>query len=286
MSWVEIDREACTDCGICYKRCPQCYSREDGHVTAHADALCCNLCGHCVSLCPTGAITHHRMDMDNFAEIERAAEIDTGEFLRLIRQRRSHRVFLKKPVPQDALETLVEAVRYSPTGSNVQGVGLIVLQDPDRVQTLSNLTVDFFEDSRPAVEAEIQKVRDRGEEPDAYALRLLEIGKRASAARAAGIDSIFHKAPVVMIFHSVTPTSTPKDNCVIAAQTVVLTAMTLGLGTCYIGLFEMAANIYPPLMKALDLPPNHLVLSVLILGWPRLKYQRVVDRLPLDVRWE
>jgi len=285
MSWVEIDQEACTNCRLCYNRCPRCFSRTGDRITVAADALCCNLCGHCVALCPTGAITHHRMDMDNFPEIGPAAQIDTGEFLRMIRQRRSQRVFLKKPVPKEVLDTLVEAVRYCPTGSNVQGVGLVILQNPDRIRTLSNLTVDFFEAGRGAMEAEIQKVRDQGGEPLAYALRMLEIGKRAVEARAAGIDPIFHRAPIVMIFHSVVPTSMPKDNCVIAAQTVVLTAMTLGLGTCYIGLFEMAANIFPPLIRELDLPPSHQVLSVLILGWPKVKYQRVVDRLPVAVRW-
>jgi nitroreductase/NAD-dependent dihydropyrimidine dehydrogenase PreA subunit len=285
MSWVEIDQESCTNCRLCLNRCPRCFSRTGDRITVAADALCCNLCGHCVALCPTGAITHHRMDMDNFPEIGPAAQIDTGEFLRMIRQRRSQRVFLKKPVPKEVLDTLVEAVRYCPTGSNVQGVGLVILQNPDRIRTLSNLTVDFFEASRGAMEAEIQKVRDQGGKPDDYTLRMLEIGKRAVEARAAGIDPIFHRAPIVMIFHSVVPTSTPKDNCMIAAQTVVLTAMTLGLGTCYIGLFEMAANIFPPLIRELDLPPSHQVLSVLILGWPKVKYQRVVDRLPVAVRW-
>lgn len=88
-----------------------------------------------------------------------------------------------------------------------------------------------------------------------------------------------------MIFHSVSPTSTPKDNCVIAAQTVTLASMTLGLESCYIGLFEAAANAYSPLIEELALPANHQVLSVLILGYARMKYFRTVDRKPIPVRW-
>ncbi|MBW2623051.1 MAG: hypothetical protein JRD68_09120 [Deltaproteobacteria bacterium] len=59
----------------------------------------------------------------------------------------------------------------------------------------------------------------------------------------------------------------------------------MGLESCYIGLFEPAANAYPLLIEELALPANHQVLSVLILGYPRMKYLRTVDRKPIPVRW-
>ncbi len=105
-------------------------------------------------------------------------------------------------------------------------------------------------------------------------------------AKELGIDPILHKAPVVLIFHSPPNPSTPKDDCVIAAQTVVLGAMTMGLGTCYIGLLTNAALNYPPVQKALDLPPGNTVHSVLVLGYPRLKFHKAVDRKPLTIQWE
>jgi nitroreductase len=81
-------------------------------------------------------------------------------------------------------------------------------------------------------------------------------------------------------------TSTPKDNCVIASTTAALTARTMGLEACYIGLMEFAANSDPALLKALDLPRGHLVYSIIILGYPKLKFLRAVDRKPMEARWE
>ena len=65
-----------------------------------------------------------------------------------------------------------------------------------------------------------------------------------------------------------------------------VTAMTMGLETCYIGLFEAAARNYPPVIENLSLPSGNDVCSVLILGYPRMKYHRTVDRKPIEVRWE
>jgi hypothetical protein len=49
---------------------------------------------------------------------------------------------------------------------------------------------------------------------------------------------------------------------------------------------EFAANGYPALAQALDLPSGHQVYSIIILGYPKLKFLRAVDRKPMDVRWE
>jgi len=228
------------------------------------------------------------MDMDNFIEVAKAVPITPDDFMQLVRRRRSHRNFKKKPVEREALETLIEASRYSPTGSNVQSVEIIVVQDPDYIKKLSDLAVDFFDESIKAAEAQAEKMKAAGEElPEDFkaALATLQSRKTFVEAKSLGFDPIFHKAPAVMIFHSISPTSTPKDNCVIAAQTVTLAAMTLGLESCYIGLFESAANAYPPLIAELALPKNHQVLSVLILGYPRMKYLRTVDRKPIPVQW-
>ena len=65
-----------------------------------------------------------------------------------------------------------------------------------------------------------------------------------------------------------------------------LTARTMGLEATYIGLFEMAAKMYQPLADELRLPSGHEVYSVLILGYPNLKFYRTVDRKSIKTRWE
>ncbi len=144
MNWVTIDQEKCNGCGICARRCPRCYTNNDGVITVQADEECCNLCGHCVALCKTSAITHSRMDMDNFPPVGAPVHLEADDFIRLVRQRRSYRAYKSKAVPRQDLEKLMEMCRYCPTGSNLQTVQIKIITDRGKIKNLSDLTVDYF----------------------------------------------------------------------------------------------------------------------------------------------
>ena len=289
MSWVSVDQDKCTSCGLCVTRCVRCFTDHDGEILADANADNCNLCGHCVALCPTSAIEHHQMDMSGFVEYAQTAAIDTTTFIQFLRERRSHRHFKDKPVSRKTLETLVDICRYAPTGSNVQDVEIIVTRDQEKIKLYSDLTIDCFLTLVEPAREKLQELEAAGKQDTNEYLfyqRNMERGRLFELARNAGFDPILHKAPAVMVFHSPSITSTPKDNGVIASTTAALTARTMGLEACYIGLMEFAANGYAPLTQALDLPQGHQVYSIIILGYPKLKYLRAVDRKPMAVRWE
>jgi nitroreductase len=169
-------------------------------------------------------------------------------------------------------------------------VEIKVIQAPDRVALFSDLTVDYFMSMIEQVEGQVEKLEAEGKEvPEELgtwyetALRYKPMGE----ARKLGMDVVFRKAPCVMVFHSSPQNATtPKDDCVIAAQTVSMLARTMKLETCYIGLFNAAANAHPLVTEELGLPPGHKVYSVLILGYPKLRYLRAVDRKPIEVTWE
>jgi nitroreductase/NAD-dependent dihydropyrimidine dehydrogenase PreA subunit len=289
MSWVSVEQDKCTSCGLCVTRCVRCFADNDGEITADANADNCNLCGHCVALCPTSAIEHHQMDMNGFVEYTRKASIDTATFIQFLRERRSHRHFKDKPVSRQTLDMLIDICRYAPTGSNVQDFEIIVTRDQEKIKQYSDLTIDCFMTLIEPARKKLQALKAAGKQDTDefnFCQRNLDRGKLFDLARNAGFDPILHKAPAVMIFHSPSITSTPKDNCVIASTTAALTARTMGLEACYIGLMEFAANSDPALVQALDLPQGHLVYSIIILGYPKLKFLRAVDRKPMEVRWE
>jgi nitroreductase/NAD-dependent dihydropyrimidine dehydrogenase PreA subunit len=289
MSWVTIDQELCNGCGICARRCPRCFTNKDGVISVQADEECCNLCGHCVALCKPAAITHSRMDMDNFPTVGEPVRWEADEFIRLVRQRRSYRAYKTKAVPRQDLEKLIEMGRYCPTGSNLQTVQIKIITNREKIIDLSHLTVEYFMEMINQVDKKITEMTRQGKKITkelAEQKFFVDRYRRLGMAKELGIDPILHNAPVVLIFHSPPNPSTPKDDCVIAAQTVVLGAMTMGLGTCYIGLLTNAALNYPPVQKALDLPPGNMVHSILVLGYPRLKFHKAVDRKPLTVQWE
>jgi nitroreductase len=226
--------------------------------------------------------------MDNFIELDENIKIKTDDFIDLIRRRRSHRRFTDKPVSREVLDKLVDVCRYAPTGSNVQNVEILVLQDPKKIKKLSDLTLESFEKAKVMLEQRVKALKEKGlEVPGSmqYSLDVLRMRNQRMMSREPGRDTVFHKAPVVWIFHSPEATSAPKDNGVIASTTVALTAMTMGLESTYIGIFEMAAS-YRPIVEELNLPPGHKIFSVLIMGYPAWTYHRTVDRKPIKVRFE
>ena len=239
MSWVTIDQEKCTQCGTCVERCARCYSEKDGVIIVNAGEGTCNLCGHCVSLCPADAITHLKMDMNRFVDISEPTEIESQTFMNFIKERRSHRHFQDKPIPKKDLETLVDIGRYAPTGSNVQNTEIILYTDREKISKISDLTGEYFRWIEERVKKKLSRLEAEGnKDTDEYhfAARSLGMADRFAESKAAGRDQLFYDAPCVMMFHSPEQTSTPKDNAVLIAHTIALAARTMGIETCYIGI--------------------------------------------------
>ena len=181
---------------------------------------------------------------------------------------------------------LVDVCRYAPTGSNAQSVEVLIITDRQKIRRLSELSVDYFRQIMLRVEEEVAELEASGKEmpPELImARRRIPMTRRHVAAWEAGRDPILRGAPAVLIFHSTPNSSTPKDDCVIAAHTVTLTAMTMGLETCYIGLLEKAAEGSPAVLEAINLPPGNKLYSVLIAGYPKFQFMRTIARKPIRV---
>ncbi|HUJ68885.1 MAG TPA: nitroreductase family protein [Syntrophorhabdales bacterium] len=286
---VSIDYDKCTGCSLCVQISPRCFSKTDDLVTPLVDEASCVLCGHCIAVCPTEALTHHVMDMGNFLDVSDRPLIDSADFIQFIRERRTHRAFLDKKIPKEQLRTLIDVIRYAPTGHNDQTVEIILVENPERRKKLSDLAVDYMAGGLKEVEKKLEEMKTSGKGAPAKMAELEDWAgflRMLVQTRDAGFDPIFYEASAVAIFHSPMASVTPKDNCVIASTTMGLLARTFGLETTYIALFEAAAKGYKPLRDELRLPDGHEVLSVIILGYPKVPYLRTVDRKAIKTRWE
>jgi nitroreductase len=258
-------------------------------VEGFADETNCNLCGHCIAVCPENAVLHQKLSQDEFTKIdEESGQIDADAFIEFLKARRSHRNFLPRKVPDDIFARLFEAARQAPTGSNTQDVQVLVIRDRDKIEKLVDLTMRYYRQLIVRVEKKVEKLTKAGKPipPDLqWAKRRNPRYMQSIQIRESGKDSIFRGAQTVLVFHSRPQSSTPKDNCVIAAHTVVLTAMTLGIGSCYMGLFEDTCNHDPRVVKELHLPEGNRVYSALALGYPKYVFLRTVYRKPLAIQW-
>jgi ferredoxin len=106
----------------------------------------CIECGHCVAVCPTGALQHTGLPQEPFLpapkRLPSAALIDG-----FLRSRRSVREFKKEPPAKAILEALLDVARRAPTASNSQKLHWIVVNDAAKVRALSEETANWLRTS-------------------------------------------------------------------------------------------------------------------------------------------
>ncbi|MEM3486375.1 MAG: nitroreductase family protein, partial [Candidatus Methanomethyliaceae archaeon] len=87
----------------------------------------CNRCGHCVAVCPTGALKHSDIPVEDCPPIKPELIINDEQAVQFLRSRRSIRAYKDKPVEEGKIRRLIEITRYAPTGGNGQLVEWLVL---------------------------------------------------------------------------------------------------------------------------------------------------------------
>ena len=73
--------------------------------------------------------------------------------------------------------------------------------------------------------------------------------------------------------------------CTLAVSYVDLMAQSMGLGTCWAGFFNAAANLWPPMNEALGLPEGHASFGAMMIGYPAFTYARIPLRKEARITW-
>ena len=282
---ITIDADKCKKDGLCVRVCPWVFEQADkATVPTVAFPGDCILCGHCVAVCSTGALTLHLMDRENFPPIDTAEALAPETLHHLLRMRRSVRQYKSEPVPRERLEALLDAARYAPTGHNARNLCYIVVQDPGLIHSLSAMIVH-----------KMQRDLKRADDPDALAA--LDPGEASRLKRVRpdyqvmvsawekGEDPILYHAPVLVVIHAPRKTPTPVEDATLAASHLMLMAEACGLGTCLIGWFYHAASRDEAIRERLGIPPTDDVYMAITLGYPAVRFRRLVDRPKPAIHW-
>ena len=266
-----VDREKCNRDKICVEACGLIeMGKADLVPTLIADAeeLCTN-CGHCVAVCPTGALALRSMGPADCPQIKEELLIGLEQADQFLRSRRSIRNYKEKPVERDKLSKLIQASSYAPSAHNARPVHLLVIEDRKEVRRLSGLVVDWMRLTIKEAPALAKTVHfDRG-------VALWDEGK----------DPICHNAPHLIIAHAAESARLARVDCILALAYAELIAPPLGLGTTWAGYVMTATSFYPPLTEALNLPEGHKCFGVIMVGYPKLKFVRMPLRNPPAVEW-
>lgn len=204
-----------------------------------------------------------------------------------IRQRRSIRKFLDKPVSDEIILELLEAARLAPSGSNRQPWRFIVVTDPSERARLRQICLDqAFVEQAPVVfvccadlTAYAQPSRlKRSQEFVAAGVTETLSGRFADPELRAALLNM--PDPDLGIF-----VAAAVANSYIAIEHMVLTATALGLGSCWVG----ALGSEGELNTMFGLPKTTVVAAVLPVGYsattppprPRISLSEILLR-PLD----
>jgi nitroreductase/NAD-dependent dihydropyrimidine dehydrogenase PreA subunit len=273
MSLFTIDQKKCKRDGMCVKECPAqiiILTEKDAFPTLmeNSEEACIN-CGHCVAVCPHGALTLNTMSPNECPGIQNDLLPGAGQIRQFLMARRSIRFYKNRIVARDILEELIDTARYAPTGSNKQQVQWTVFENPSEVNRLASMVIDWSRFMLPLM-------------PDLTMVKKME---RRIAAWDKGSDSILRDAPNLIAVHSQADLPFAEADCVIALSYLELYAYAKGLGTCWAGYLTAAANFHEPLAQALGLPKGHKCFGAMMLGYPQYKYTRIPKRNAPVVTW-
>ena len=276
MSFISINDEKCNRCGICVTECPErVIEMVDAgsvpSVTEFGKDLCIQ-CGHCVAVCPEAAFNLEIMTAEQCAPMNPDLLISLEQMEHHILHRRSVRTYKKKPVPREILQRLIETARYAPTAKNLQPVHWLVVEDREEVHRLGSLVIDWM------------RAMLSGENEPLFTEFMM---KQIVGDWEKGGDWICRNAPHMIVAHGPNdlPIPASASGCAIALTTLELAAPAFGLGACWAGYFNTAANNYLPLRKALDLPKSHDPHGAMMVGYPTYKFHRIPLRKENKIRW-
>ena len=277
MAQIRVDPEKCTACGTCSTACPAIFILE-GEKVRTFDEEHCTLCGHCLALCPVDAITIQELDPEEFSDLPKDLKISPETLAVFLRSRRSCRVFADKEVSRQALEKLIDMARYAPSGHNSQNFEFMVINKRQMVQTLAQRTAVFYGNLYKMLTA-----------PGVNVPPWLQTHMRGFRLNweyyQAGKDRIFRNAPALIVIHALAENSSSAQNCHLAMAHIILQAHAMGLGTCINGYFTTAAERDPSIVKELEIPKENKIFTCCTVGYPVLKFKKLVQRRPPSVRW-
>jgi len=273
MALLTVDPEKCARDGICVAECPakivELADKESFPSLIEGGEEYCINCGHCVVVCPRGALSLETMAPEECLPVQRALLPSAEQVDHFLKSRRSIRSYKKQPVNEELLRTLIDVARYAPTGHNSQTVHWLVIDGFDQVKALAALVVDWM---RTAIDAN---------EEIAQWLHF----DRVVAAWERGTDRILRGAPHLLIAHGPEDFPPTQTSCTIALTHLELSAYAHGLGACWAGYFHRAAVVYEPMQKALALPKGHVTCGAMMIGNPKYKFHRIPLRNNARIAW-
>ncbi|KAA0003741.1 MAG: nitroreductase family protein [Thermoplasmata archaeon] len=180
-----------------------------------------------------------------------------NEIIKCIKERRSIRNFEEKKLPEDVIESIIEAGKYAPSPENRQPWRFIVVTNRQKIKELSG---EIKKQIKKILKNKWKWQRRYPELKEADTLLFLKVVANSSK------DIIFYDAPAV-IFIITKPLVFNIEACSCAAQNMMLAAWSMSVGSCWIG-FAKFLELNKEIMQDIGVPEGYVIASCLAFGYP------------------
>lgn len=289
---IQFNHETCTQCGLCAEVCPNriLYSDESGKLATHAELVeLCFECAQCMAVCKTKSVFVNGYSYEN--DFFPLPDVNNGAntFRDLIFTRRAIRNFTSQPVPKALLEKIVEAISYAPPSLPPQKIKLVVVQSKETIRMGLPFMITFYENLTKVIKNPIVKRiirKEVGAEKfstlNGHVIPLMKI--RMPKLLSGEEDTITRGAPAMILFLAEKGQDASSD-ILIAATYGMIASHSLGLGGSIMDLIPPAINRELQLQQLFEIPKGHSVVSALIIGYPKINYQRGIKKQTKEVTW-
>lgn len=272
---MNVDTKKCIGCGLCVKDCfPKDIEIVDGK--ARINNVKCFKCGHCIAVCPKAAISTDEYNMEDVKDYNKDEFlVDADNLMNFIKFRRTIRQFKNKEVEKDKISKIIEAGRFTQTGSNMQDISYIVVEE--RLQELKALTFESLKKMGENILANLSPETIMYKRYARLWIRMYEEYKENPNEN----DKLFFNAPTIIIV-----TANSEVNGALASSNMELMTNALGLGTFFSGFFVKAAEGNKEILDLIGVNEGKQVVTCMVIGYPNVKYLRTVPRKAADIYWK
>lgn len=284
---ILIDYNKCTVCRKCVEVCKD-FSIEirEGKLAISDNPLFgCIGCGHCMAVCPTGAIEIEGREIssaDIYSLPDSSAVCGYEQLSALLERRRSIREFSEKGVSADVIEKILNAARTSPMGLPPSDVNVLVLGSKEAVRGFGLDFCNYLNEMKWFVSrwflALMRPLWGKAND-EMFRGFVKPMFKFFIKESSRGVNMATYDAPLAMYFYG-SPYTDPADP-IITATVAMYAAESLGLGTCMIG------SVHPLIQngkKAKQFREKYKIKYtsreglIVLFGYPTVKYKKGIKR--------
>jgi ferredoxin len=238
---IRINSDICNGCGLCVNVCSDLsLSMENDKAIKSSTAIFgCVGCGHCMCVCPTGAIEIHGREIspDDIFDLPSKESVgDYKQILSLYQRRRSIRKFKDRIVEPEIIDKILLAAKTAPMGLPPSDVHVLVLDGKEKTRAFAEDFCTYLEGMKWFVSKWFLALmrpfwgKANDEMFKGFIRPLIHLYPSEMKKK---INVVNYDAPLAMYFYG-SPYTDPADP-IITATYAMIAAESMGLGTCMLG---------------------------------------------------